>query len=67
MNLEKQMFSIRCLNELIFPKKPLSDDERDRLNTFIKNEDLFGQIFNQNTHEQIISRCGNFLQYMIEK
>lgn len=67
MNLEKQMFSLRYLNELIFPKKPYTDDERNKLNTFIKDSDLFGQIFNQNTHEQIISRCGSFLQYIIEK
>lgn len=37
------------------------------LNKFLKDENIFGQIYNPNTHEQIISRTVGLLQYLIQK
>lgn len=65
MNMEKQMLALRYLNDLMFPKKPYNDEERNEFHKFIKSENIFSQIFNQNTHEQIISRSGIFLQYLV--
>ena len=66
MNMEKQMLALRYLTDLINPKKPYSESEREAFNKFVKDEKIFQQIFNSNTHEQIISRTITLLEYLIQ-
>ncbi len=35
MNMEKQMLALRYLNDLINPKKPYTEKEREAFNKFI--------------------------------
>lgn len=48
--MEKQMLALRYLNDLIHPKKPYTQSERDSFNKFLKDEKIFDQIYNSNTH-----------------
>lgn len=61
------MLALRYLGDLINPKKQYSSEERESFNKFLKDEKIFEQIFNANTHEQIISRTGSLLEYLIKK
>lgn len=61
------MLAIRYLNDLAYPKKAMSEEQRGIFHKFIKDEGIFTQIFHQNTHEQIIQRTVGLLQYLIER
>lgn len=61
------MLALRYINDLINPKKPYTLAERNAFDKFLVDETVFTQIFNLNTHEQIISRSGTLLEYLIEK
>ena len=67
MNMEKQMLALRYIYDLVNPKKPHSVEEREEVDRFIVEEKIFYQIFQAQTHEQILSRTPALLKYLIEK
>jgi hypothetical protein len=67
LNLEKQMIALRYLFELIKPLRPYPPEERQQLNAFLVDNQIFYRIVYSNAHEQILSRSGELIRYMLEQ
>ena len=56
-NMEKQMIALRMLYELINPMpRQYSDRERQEVNEFLRANNIFYQIIQPQTHEEILAR-----------
>ena len=67
LNLEKQMIALRFLFELIKPLRPYPPEERQQLNAFLLDNQIFYRLVYNNVHEQILSRSGEVVRYMLEQ
>lgn len=67
LNLEKQMVALRYLYELIKPVRPYPIEEKQELNAFLLDNQIFYRLVNSNAHEQLLSRTPDFIRYMLEQ
>ena len=62
------MLALRYLYVLINPyKRPYTDAERDGINKYLKNNEIFNKVFLNNVHEQILSRSVDLCRYLLQK
>ena len=50
LNLEKQMIALRYLFELIKPTRPYPPEERQQLNAFLIDQQIFYRVLANNAH-----------------
>lgn len=67
LNLEKQMIALKYLSELIRPLRPYQDQaEREELHAFLRDNAVFYKFVTSNAHEQVLSRSGDVIRYLLE-
>lgn len=57
LNLEKNLLALRFLYELIRPQRPYQNEkEKEELDKFLVESQIFYKIIQNNVHEQVLSR-----------
>ena len=68
MNLEKQLLALKSLYDLIKPLRVHSEESEQRLVDYIRENNLFYLVYQPNeSHEQVLFRSTQLLEYMLKK
>ena len=68
MNLEKQLLALKSLYDLIKPLRVHSEQSEQRLVDYIQENNLFYLVYQPNeSHEQVLFRSTQLLEYMLKK
>ena len=62
------MLALRYLYDIINQfKKPLTDLEREEVDFWLKENEIFKKLYQNNLHEEILLRSVNFFKYLIQR